>query len=133
MTKQLSKQIKLYNGKAYGHDVSPYGLENEYLDYYTLSKIVGNRILNNDIIRVTGYENWEIVSGDEMYEDGEYRDIYQYYIISNNGADILQYWTNEIIFYNEELDLYVWGVTHFGTGWDCVLTDIKIEEENEEE
>lgn len=56
-----------------------------------------------------------------------YQDIYQYFIISSNGAEILKEWTDEIVFYNEELDMYVWGVTHFGTGWDYVLTDIKIE------
>lgn len=128
MTNQLSKQIKLYNGKAYGHEVSPYGLEHEYLDYYTLSKIVGNRILNNDIIRVTGYENWEIVSGAEMDEDGEYKDIYQYYIISDNGYQFLSEYTDEVIYYNIDLDMYVWGITHLGTSWDYVLTDIKIVE-----
>lgn len=57
----------------------------------------------------------------EEYNTGE---IFQYYIVSNNGADILQE-INEIVFYNEELDMYVWGVTHYGTAWSYVLTDIK--------
>lgn len=56
-------------------------------------------------------------------------EIYQYYIISSSGADILQYDTNEIVYYIESLDMYIWGVTHWGTSWDYVLTDIKIEEE----
>lgn len=70
---------------------------------------------------------------DEIEEDlnslyyAYYQEIYQYYIISYNGAEILKEWTDEIVFYNEELDMYVWGVTHWGTGWDYVLTDIKIE------
>ena len=70
---------------------------------------------------------------DEIEEDlnslyyTHYKDIYQYYIISDNGAELLKDWTDEIVFYNEELDMYVWGVTHWGTGWDYVLTDIKIE------
>lgn len=51
-------------------------------------------------------------------------DIYQYYIVSDNGAKILKE-INEIVFYNEELDIYVWGVTHYGTSWSYVLTDIK--------
>ena len=34
----------------------------------------------------------------------------------------------EILFYNEHLGLTVWGVTHFGTSWDYVLTNIKIED-----
>lgn len=56
-------------------------------------------------------------------------EIYQYYIISDEGARILCEFTNEIVFYNEELDMYVWGVTHWGTGWDYVLTDIPVEVE----
>ena len=32
---------------------------------------------------------------------------------------------HEIVYYSEELDLYIWGVTHYGTSWDYVLTDIK--------
>ena len=58
-------------------------------------------------------------------EQNYYTEIYQYYIVSDNGADILKRY-NEIVFYNEELDMYVWGVTHWGTSWDYVLTDIKI-------
>ena len=27
------REIRLYDGKAYGYDVSKYGLENGYLDY----------------------------------------------------------------------------------------------------
>ena len=28
--------------------------------------------------------------------------------------------------YNEQLDMYLWGITHFGTSWDYVLTDVKL-------
>lgn len=63
----------------------------------------------------------------EWNEDNDrYIDVFQYYIISEAGAEILKEWTDEIVWYNEELDLYVWGVTHYGTSWDYVLTDIKI-------
>lgn len=57
----------------------------------------------------------------------ENAEIFQYFIIDNNGADILQHWANEIVFYNSELDMYVWGITHFGTAWNYVLTDIPCE------
>lgn len=53
-------------------------------------------------------------------------EIFQYYIISDSGADILCEFTNEFVFYNEELDMYVWGVCHYGTAWDYVLTDIPV-------
>lgn len=114
--------MKLYGDKVYGVKVSNYGLENGYLDYLTLSKIVGDYILNNTL-RTETMEDWKIVTGefDEM--------IYQDYIISEYGYKFLAEHTDEIVFYNERLDLYIWGVTHFGTSWDYVLTDIKLVKE----
>lgn len=53
-------------------------------------------------------------------------EIMQYYIVSKNALEILAL-NNEIVYYIEALDLYIWGVTHWGTSWDYVLTDIKIE------
>ena len=69
---------------------------------------------------------------DELQEEQDKEpEIFQYYIISDEGADILKRETNEIIYYNDELDMYVWGVTHFGTSWDYVLTDIALREKEE--
>ena len=62
----------------------------------------------------------------EAFKDVHYDEIFQYYIISDNGAEILKDYTDEIVFYNDVLDMYVWGVTHWGTSWDYVLTDIKL-------
>lgn len=62
----------------------------------------------------------------ETLENAYYYDIYQYFIISNDGAKILKDYTDEIVFYNEALDMYVWGVTHYGISWDYVLTDIRL-------
>ena len=126
MSRKYGKQIKLYDGKAYGDKVSDYGLENGYLDYYTLSKIVGDAVLNNSIFAYIGYENWELVNGLEETEDDDYIEIYQYYIVSDSGARFLEEYTDEIVYYNEQLDMYLWGITHFGTSWDYVLTDIKL-------
>lgn len=68
-----------------------------------------------------------------LEEEQDYADeIYQYYIVSDSGARILKE-INEIVFYNEALDMYVWGVTHFGTSWSYVLTDIKCNVPYEDE
>lgn len=64
---------------------------------------------------------------EELEEEQDYqREIYQYYIVSDKGAEIIQAYTNDPLFYNEELDMYVWGVTHCGTSWSYVLTDVKL-------
>ena len=124
--------IKLWNGKVYGIKVSDYGLENRYLDYYTLSQIVGSYILNNNIMEEIPY-GWELVNVDVVDEDGECYDIYQWYIIDELGYRDLSRLTDEIVYYNDQLDLYLWGITHFGTSWDYVLTDVRIIEETEME
>lgn len=64
---------------------------------------------------------------DLEYEQDHQQEIFQYYIIDNNLAQILQDLTNEIVYYIDYLDIYVWGITHYGTSWDYVLTDIKID------
>lgn len=66
------------------------------------------------------------------YEQDNNPEIFQYYIISDNLAEILKELTNEIIYYIDFLGVYVWGVTHWGTSWDYVLTNIKIELEGGE-
>lgn len=123
MSEYTPRTIRMYEGKVFGEKVSEYGLAKGYLDYHTLAKMVGNRILNNYIMKFVGFENWELVLGDE--EDG---DIYQYYIITDPGFELLKDLTDEIVYYNEELDMFLWCITHFGTSWDYVLTDIRLEE-----
>lgn len=123
----------------YGNKVSDYGLEKGYVDYGTLAKSF-QCVLNNDIIAKTegviGY--WEQISdwgGNDDYinDDGDYvPEVFQCYIVDDNGATILQE-VGEIVYYNDELDMYVWGVTHCGTHWNYVLTNIKIELDNKGE
>lgn len=115
--------MKVYNGKVYGVAVSDYGLEKGYLDYQTLAGIVGGCILNNTV-RAETMEDWDMVSGEfkEM--------VFQDYIISEQGYRFLEDLTDELVFYNEKLDIYIWAVTHYGTAWSHVLTDIKLVKED---
>lgn len=59
-------------------------------------------------------------------EQDDEPDIFQWFIVDDWGARLLQE-INEIVYYNETLDMYLWGVTHYGTSWDYVLTNIKID------
>ena len=79
----MERTMRLYGNKVYGEEVSKYGLENGYLDYLTLSKIIGPCILNN-YLRAETMEDWEIVAGDLGASD-----IYQDYIISEYGYEFL--------------------------------------------
>lgn len=167
----------------YGHEVSPYGQENGYVDYRTLAQAF-DAVMCNDIMQQTdsvGLGFWEQISGfvdnseeieeleaqieeiethidglehdieqnnmyetdlrieelskkqqeiqdkiDELeYEQENPDEVFQWFIVDTQGSEILQE-AGEIVYYNEVLDLYLWGVTHWGTSWDYVLTDIKI-------
>lgn len=119
----MEKTIEMWKGQVYGVKVSEYGLEKGYLDYRALANILEDCILNNTI-RDKTMMDWEIVAGEfnEM--------IMSDYIISERGYEFLKEYTDEIVFYNENLDIYVWGVTHWGTSWDYELTHTKLVEMN---
>lgn len=79
-----------------------------------------SQILENEIYdindRITELES-------EQDDDPE---VFQWFIVDDWGARLLK-GINEIVYYNEKLDMYLWGVTHYGTSWDYVLTNIKID------
>lgn len=68
----------------------------------------------------------------DAMDDARYEEVFQWFIISDNGAEILKEWTNELVVYNRELDMYLWGVTHWGTSWTHVLTDIRCNVQDED-
>lgn len=125
----MKKQLKLAGKYFCGNEISNYGKEHGFLDYDTFSRAF-DHVLNNSIFELgqgIGY-GWELVNGlDFDYEEEEIieePEVFQWYIVSDSGAQIIQDYTNEILYYHNELDIYLWGVTHWGTGWDYVLTDI---------
>ena len=71
---------------------------------------------------------------DQLQEEQDNQhEIFQYYIIDDRLAEILKEWTDEIVYYIPLLDIYVWGITHCGTSWDYVLTNIKIDLKDDEQ
>lgn len=114
----------------------------EKISYSELARRVGDCVLNNSIMsELSADYEFELFNGEDTYcykhEDKEecakddtncdYEsvEIYQTYIISQSSAEYLRRKTSEIVYYNEKLDIYLWGITHFGTGWDGVYTEIE--------
>ena len=56
-------------------------------------------------------------------------DIYSYYIIPSGSVMYYNSLTDYSIFYIDFLDLYVLGITRYGTLWKSVNTDIQIGKE----
>ena len=84
----------------------------------TLGKAVSG-VLNNTIIEKTSAcgIGWELINGNE--EDS--RDVCQYYIIDEDAAKLLMKKDAEqVIFYSDALDMYVWGVMTYGAPWEDV-------------
>ena len=110
-----------------GNEISDYGKEHKRVDYATFAKAF-DAVLNNEIMGKLQEQGlyFELENGEDYDEESdEYVEIYQFFIVSDNGASIIKQYTNEILYYCEEVDMYIWGVTHFGTSWDYVLTDIE--------
>ena len=78
-----------------------------------------SQILENEINEI----NDQI---EELEREQDDQEVFQWYIVDDGGARLLQE-INEIVYYNETLNMYLWGVTHYGTSWDYVLTSIAID------
>lgn len=122
--------MQMYDGMVYGVEVSRYGKENGKLDYEALSRMVGSLVKNNNI-KNFGYDyadGWELINGDERNEYGEYEVPSDYFIITKQGAEVLKTWTDEIVYYCEDLDMYLWAICFGGLSWEYALTDIELHE-----
>ena len=101
----------------------------ETITYAELDRRIWWSILCNNM-ESRWWTTMEIVSW-SLYDTDEFGrelkdplDIFQYYIISDSWADYLKQCTDEIVFYDNELDIYVWWITHLWTSWDYVYVTI---------
>lgn len=112
------------NKYFWGNKISEYGVKNGRLDYGTFAECF-NHILNNQIIKAV--DDWEEYNG-ELYNEEleEETEVFQWFIVDDSQATLnLLKKADEIVLYSPLLDVYLWGVTHFGTSWDYVLTCIE--------
>lgn len=63
---------------------------------------------------------------ERLEDEQEAPEIFQYFIVSDQGAELIQDYTDDPLFYCSALDMWIWGVTHWGTAWSYVLTDIRL-------
>lgn len=90
-----------------------------------LDELQENEEANEAEIKALEEEAAALEEDREALEDPRYKDIFQYFIVSDNALDLLRE-AGEAVFICEDLDMIVWGVDHWGTSWDYVMTNIKL-------
>lgn len=120
----------------YSFPVSEYGAEHGRVDYATLAKAVDAFAFNGAQKLFYSslddeYLEPEILNGTDDDGEGNYKDFFQFFAVSEYGAEILKRHTDETVYYISALDLYIWCIDHYGTSWDYVLTDIKTKSAEE--
>ena len=107
----------------YGHKISEYGLCEGYVDYATLASCFD--AVRNDNIMDKTKGRWEAINGFD--EEDNLKELYEFHIVSKEGARMLVKLTNEPVFYNEELNMYVWGIGFSFGSWEFCVTNIPVE------
>ena len=94
-------------------------------DYYDYEIICGSEktYYNADGDEISEEEYYETENGNEEYDD-----IFQYYIITGSAAERFEKYTNELVIYYSDADIYLLCVKHFGTAWSCVSANWKENE-----
>lgn len=131
------ENLKMY---VKNEDLNEYEKEHNKISFKRLiNKLFTDSILCNDITKlfyneICGkYCEPEFEIGTDYDEENETQiDVYQYFLVdfSNYTYSLFEKYREQlgnefILYYINELDLYILGVTHLGTDWDYVLTDIE--------
>ena len=95
--------------------------EAKYITYGELAQKVGTMLLCNEIDERyrnfidTKYKHSNEISQEEI---NLLLNTYQWYIITKKAAEYLQKETDEVVYYDKELNVYAWGI-----GTDDMNTD----------
>ena len=118
--------------------LNEYEREHKRISYATLCDFLfSDMILCNKILDV----DYNLLDNQELgslydEETDEYEEVYQWYIVNVDSwmLDKLKELDFDGIqlFYSDVLEEYILGVTHWGTGWDYVLTDVGYTEDLDE-
>lgn len=87
-----------------------------------------NMIPNNEIISKYNkhYYDAEVYCGSDYDEETEeYTEVFQWFIIGSDDAERFAEYTNELVYYLPEFDMYLLAITHCGTSWDYVSANWK--------
>lgn len=136
----MSKATMKNHQKIYFDNVSEMAREENRLDYASMVDwCTDGSMVSLHVSPWKMAEDWELQyesddddndeDENDEDEDDEDEEVFQWFIIGNNSARYFLKFTNELIYYSEELDMYLLGVDHWGTPWSGVMTEWKLGEE----
>ena len=106
--------------------------EAKYITYGELTQKVGTMLLCNEIDERyrnfidTKYKHSNEISQEEI---NLLLNTYQWYIITKKAAEYLQKETDEVVYYDKELNVYAWGIgtDDMNTDWRNEPSTVKAE------
>lgn len=134
------KLYYIYYGDNENDYIRRYLKESDIIDGY-LSEAKAFDLFYQDMIMCNNYlqnnfDNLEYLISGYNEEEDYYVDEYQVFIIEPEfNEDITKMATEKMgntLYYDNNLDLYITGITDLGTSRTIVLTDLKVKEEKGE-
>lgn len=99
-----------------------------------IDRYISDLVLCNDIVDIEDYIDAQLYDNYDLgLEEGEYLEIYQYYLCNLNEfeEETLREW-GILLAYSNKLNVDILCVDHFGTSWDYVMTDVEWSENFDE-
>lgn len=128
--------FKIYYGENKNNYVTRYLKESDIIDGYlseakAFDVFFTDMVMCNNIYKLDDFMDSDIlVSGEN--EDGDYVEEYQFFVINTNYDEEITTAAVEkmgnTLYYLNNLELHVTGITDLGTSRKIIPTDLKVEE-----
>ena len=128
--------VKMHSTGGYEGDFITSINDNKYhLTFQGLDKIIHPVLFNNiNNVIIKNYKgeevyswDWDIISGTDQDDDGNYDDVFQWYIFNGTNTNLqLLKEAEQLIYYIPGLNCYIWAVKFYGTSWGMIDTGIII-------
>ena len=85
-------------------------------------------IIDDDTTLADFKENEEENKRELIEEYARNYEAFQFYIVDDGARKWIEAFTDDLVVYNQTLELDIWCITHWGTSWSIVPTDRTIQE-----
>ena len=100
-------------------------MKTNYISFADAVKRFNNSLILCNNIAELDSTLWDNIRFSLEDEDGNYREIMQYFITDCTTEDVryLEQWFGLLFTFSEMLDCYILCVDHWGTSWDSVMIE----------